>query len=51
MYSAEELEIIKTALESDIKFQKEQLDEIGNDLRFAIWLSETDKLHKKYHYS
>ena len=49
--SERELEILKTALESDIIYQKKQLEEIseygGGDIRFEIWLDETEKLHRK----
>lgn len=42
-----ELEIIKSALECDINFQKKQLKEIGNDIRFEMWLDDTQLLHKR----
>ena len=46
MYTIEELEILKSALEGDIIYQKKQLETI-DDVRFEVWLEDTQKLHKK----
>lgn len=47
LYSIEELEIIKSALEQDIIHQKKQLEEVVNDIRFELWLFNTEDLYKK----
>lgn len=51
MFSLEELHVFKAALECDIREQKktlqEMLDEGWSDMRFEIWLHESEKLLKK----
>lgn len=47
MLSIRELEILKAALEGDVQRQKYQLNEIGSDIRFEIWLHETEMLLRK----
>jgi len=44
-----EYEIIKSALEQDITHQKKQIEDpnFGEDIRFEMWLIETQELHKK----
>lgn len=46
MYSLDELDIIKTALEGDIIRQKKEIEEI-DDIRFQKWLFDTEELYKK----
>lgn len=47
----QELEIIKSALECDINHQKKTLEEMyaegGSDIRFEMWLEDTEILYKK----
>ncbi len=45
--SAREYELIKYALEHDVKLQQEQFEDIGDDIRFEIWLIETKELLNK----
>jgi len=42
-----EYELIKYALEHDVKLQEKQLEDIGDDIRFEIWLIETKELLNK----
>lgn len=46
MFNIDELEIIKASLEGDIVLQKKQLEEI-DDIRFEMWLLDTQEIHKK----
>lgn len=47
----QELEIIKSALEGDIIRQKQTISEMaedgGSDIRFEMWLEDTEILYKK----
>lgn len=51
MLTINEMEILKSALEGDIARQKDYLDEMadqgGSDVRFEIWLDESQRLLKK----
>jgi len=51
MLSIDELEIIKSALEGDILRQKKFLNELaeqgGSDIRFEIWMIDSQKLLEK----
>lgn len=51
MLTIDEMEIIKSALEGDIARQKEYLNELaeqnGSDVRFEMWLDESQQLLKK----
>lgn len=51
MLSIEEMEIIKSALEGDIirqkKFLKVLEEQGGSDIRFEIWLDDSQRLLKK----
>ena len=51
MLTINEMEILKSALEGDIARQKDYLDEMseqgGSDVRFEMWLDESQRLLKK----
>lgn len=51
MFTIDEMEIIKSALELDITHQKKFLAELaeqgGSDIRFEMWLDDTEILYKK----
>lgn len=51
MLTIDEMEILKSALEGDIARQKDYLDELaehnGSDVRFEMWLDESQRLLKK----
>lgn len=51
MLTINEMEILKSALEGDIGRQKKYLEELaeknGSDVRFEMWLDESERLLKK----
>lgn len=51
MLTIDEMEILKSALEGDIIRQKKFLEELaeegGSDIRFEMWLDDTQRLHRK----
>lgn len=51
MFTADEMEIIKVALEGDIirqrKYIQEMADDDSSDIRFEMWLEESERLLKK----
>lgn len=51
MLTINEMEILKSALEGDIGRQKTYLEKLaeqgGSDVRFELWLDETERLLKK----
>lgn len=51
MLTIDEMEILKSALEGDIMRQKEYLTKLtedgGSDVRFEMWLDESQRLLKK----
>jgi len=51
LFTADEMEIIKVALEGDIirqrKYIQEMADDDSSDIRFEMWLEESERLLKK----